>query len=435
MMKSFFYSSFAYYLIRGFFFPISLLPYRAIHVLGKGLGTVVYWFAPSKIKKITYNNLALAKTLDLNEKQIKKIAKESFQNLIINSLEYFRLKGSRYKMNRFVTSYNLEILDKFYEEGQGSICVTGHISNWELCFLKHTQNSPAIAIGKQIKNPKLYNYIQSIRQMHKGKIVEMKNAISDGIKELRKGVAYAMVNDQAYTSSSYSYPFLGARAWTSAAPALMAYKASVPLIPVVTKRLKGGRYEFSLLKAIWPDTSKPLKQEVKRLMDGVLEALESKVKEEPGQWLWQHKRWKQEGYNYIIHEYKADSILIVLPEEESVFNWINEGIWIIEQIYTRSFLTFMIPEKFKNRWKDTKHEVLTYKKFSDITVRDYRFQLIYDFCNQPKIGKHFFKLGAHKLYSLDELIKRKEDFTKQESFSTLLASVLCLSEAHFKAPV
>ena len=130
-----------------------------------------------------------------------------------------------------------------------------------------------------------------------------------------------------------------------------------------------------------------------------------------------------------------DSILIVLPEEESVFNWINEGVWVIEQIYTRSFLTFMIPEKFKSRWKDTNHEVLTYQKFSDIALRDYRFQLIYDFCNQPKIGKHFFKLGAHKIYSLDELISRRENFSKDEDFATFLASVLCLPEARFKVPV
>ncbi len=437
-MKSFAYNSFTYYFLRFIFFPIGLLPYRAIHFLGKTLGTIVYWFAPSKIKKITYNNLALAKTLNLNEKQIKKISKEAFQNLIINSLEYFRLKRSKDKIHHFVKSRNLEAMHKLYEKGQGSICVTGHISNWELCFLESTQKFPATAIGKQIKNPKLYNFILSIREMHKGKIIEMKNAISDGIKSLKGGASFSMVNDQAYTSSSYSYPFFGVRAWTSAAPALMAYKANVPIFPVSTRRLKGGKYEFTLSDPIWPDTTKPLKQEVNRVMDLLMKELESKVREEPGQWLWQHKRWKQEGYNYIIHEYKADSILIVLPENEKIFDWINEGAWTIPQIYTRSFLTFMIPEKFQNKWKLKGHEVLTYSKFKDILIRDYRFQMIYDFCNQPKIGKHFLKLGAHTVYSLENLIERSVGFSQvdlEPRFATFLPNILCLKEARFKVPV
>ena len=435
-MKSLIYNSFAYYLIRILLFPVSLLPYKAIHALGKGLGTIAYFFAPKKRKKITYNNLALAKTLHLSEKQIKRIAKESFQNLIINSLEFFKLKMSRGKIHHFVTAHKLDPLYELYQKGQGAISVTGHISNWELCFLHASQRFPISAIGKHIKNPKLYKFILSVREMHQGKVIDMKNAISDGVRALKSGASFSMVNDQAYTSSSYSYPFFGVRAWTSAAPALMAYRANAPIFAVSTCRLKGGKYEFTLSDPIWPDTTKPLKSEVTRLMDEVMKQLEDAVRKTPGQWLWQHKRWKQEGYNYIIHEYKADSILIVLPEDEKVFNWILEGAWGFEQIYTRSFLTFMIPEKYQDKW-NSKHETITYKNFKDILIRDYRFQLIYDLTNQPKIERHFLKLGAHKTYSLKELIRRSSGFSQVDlspDFATFLSQILCLKEAQFQVP-
>lgn len=436
-MKFLAYSSFFYYLLRFITFPISLLPYRAIHFLGRCLGSLLYLCAPKKIKKITYNNLALAKDLNLSQKEIQRISKESFQNLTINSLEYFRLKRSRHKMNQVVKGKNLDPMYDLLNKGQGVVCVTGHISNWELCFLDHTQKCSGMAIGKQIKNPKLYNFIQSIRQMHGGNIIEMKNAISEGVQQIKKGFFFSMVNDQAYTSSSYSYPFLGARAWTSPAPALIAYKANAPIFSVTTRRLSGGKYEYSLSKPIWPDLTKPLKQEVKRMMDLVLQDFEKEVKENPGQWLWQHKRWKQEGYNYIIHEYKADALLITLPDDPLLFDWINQGLWVIPQIYTRSFLTFIIPQKYQEKFSLKGYETKTYENMNDILIQDYRFQLIYDFYNHQQISDHFLRLGAHKTYSFTDLFSRNKKFDLTQlnkSFEEIFPNIVCLKEAQFIPP-
>lgn len=431
-MKKFIYNSLSYYALRALTFPISLMPIRFIHHLGKVLGTIAYYFAPRKRRKFTFNNLALAKSLNLNETEIKKLAKASFQNLLINGLEYFKLKSCRGKIDTFVTGHNLKPLYDLLNKKQGVICVTGHISNWELCFLDHTQKCYGAAIGKEIKNKKLYKYIQSVRTMHGGEIIEMKKAISFGIKKLKEGAFFSMVNDQAYTSSSYSYPFLGVRAWTSPAPALMAYKANAPLISVTTRRLPKGKYEYFLSDPIWPDLSKPLKSEVKRLMDLVMKDFEKEISQNPGQWLWQHKRWKQEGYNFIKHKYKAESLLIILPKEKQSFDFLNEGLWVFSQIYQRSFLTLLVPEDYKHLVKLDDAEILTYKNGSELLLRDYRFQVIFDLTNNPKIKKHFLKLGAHLYFDLDYLLEMKKSST--EHFSSLLQHTLCLDLATFKAP-
>lgn len=431
-MKKVFYNSISYYALRAITFPVSFMPIWLIHYLGKGLGTLAYYFAPRKRRKFTFNNLALAKSLTLDEKQIKKLAKASFQNLLINGLEYFKLKSCQGKMDRFVKGHNLKPLYDLLDKGQGVICVTGHISNWELCFLDHTQKCFGAAIGKEIKNKKLYEFIQSIRTMHGGEIVEMKKAISYGIKKLKEGAFFSMVNDQAYTSSSYSYPFLGVRAWTSPAPALMAYKANAPLISVTTRRLPYGKYEYFLSDPIWPDLEKPLKSEVKRMMDLVMRDFEKEVTQNPGQWLWQHKRWKQEGYNFIKHKYKAESLLFILPKDKEAFDFVNEGLWVFPQIYQRSFLTFLVPEEHKHLIKVKGVEILTYKKESDLFIKDYRFQIIFDLTNNLKIKKHFLKLGAHLYFDLIYLMKTRK--SEEEPFSSLLQHSLCLELATFKKP-
>lgn len=431
-MKKIVYNSLSYYAIRVITFPISLMPIWLIHRFGKMLGTLAYYVAPKKRRKFTFNNLALAKSLSLDEKEIKKLAKASFQNLLINALEYFKLKSCQGKIDTFVKGHNLKPFYDLINKRRGVICVTGHISNWELCFLDHTQKYSATAIGKEIKNKKLYQFIQSIRTMHGGEIIEMKKAISHGIKKLKEGACFSMVNDQAYTSSSYSYPFLGVRAWTSPAPALMAYKANVPLLTVITRRLPKGRYEYFISDPIWPDVTQPLKSEVKRLMDRVMGDLEKEVIQNPGQWLWQHKRWKQEGYNFIKHKYKAESLLIILPNKKEVFDFLNEGLWVFPQIYQRSFLTFLIPEEYKHLVKVSGIETITYKKTTDLFLNDYRFQIIFDFTNNLKIKTHFLKRGAHLYFDLEYLLKMKK--SKTEAFSSLLQHSLCLELAQFKSP-
>lgn len=206
---------------------------------------------------------------------------------------------------------------------------------------------------------------------------------------------------------------------------------------MTTRRLSGGKYEYSLSKPIWPDLTKPLKQEVKRMMDLVLQDFEKEVKENPGQWLWQHKRWKQEGYNYIIHEYKADALLITLPDDPLLFDWINQGLWVIPQIYTRSFLTFIIPQKYQEKFSLKGYETKTYENMNDILIQDYRFQLIYDFYNHQQISDHFLRLGAHKTYSFTELFSRNKKFDLTQlnkSFEEIFPNIVCLKEAQFIPP-
>ncbi len=421
---------FTYYLVRIVTFPFSLMPYSWIHFIGKRLGSFAYYVTPG-LRKIVFNNLALAKNLSLNEKQIKKIAKGSYQNLIINGLEYFRLHRSRYKIDRFVTGHNLESINRLIRQNQGFIAVTGHIGNWELSFLHHTMRHKAIAVGKSIKNKKLYSFINGIREMHGGKIIEMKQALNYGLKMMRKGTSFSMVNDQASVDSSYSYPFLGTRAWTPFAPALIAYKANAPIVIVTTRRLKGGKYRYDLSDPIWPDRSVPFKKEVTRLMDEVMKGLENHIARYPEQWLWHHRRWKQAGFYRIHNKYKADSLLFVLPREKQKFDLICQGLSVLPKIYRRSFLTFFVPREFTSSFPLPDAEIIPYDKEEDLYIRDYRFQIIFDFIGSKKLGKHFLKLGAHTVYTLEDLLKTAPAIRQPFDMEELFKKSLCLHNTFF----
>lgn len=362
---------------------ISLLPYKAIHALGRFTGwAAFYLYRPFRKKALA--NIAIAYGTTKSEKERKKLAIASFQNVMITMLEFFRLKRSKGRLKEIVTlEENSEVVE-LLEKKQGVIFLTGHQANWEIPFLAVTDKFPGIAIGRPIKNKRLYDYVLSVREMNGGKIVMPKSAIHQGMRALKSGQFLGIVGDQAYPTSPYAYPLFGTRAWTASTPALLAYKTGCPIVVGTTTRTS-GHYHVTGSAPIWPDTSKPIKEEVPRMMDAAMQILETSIKKRPAEWMWVHDRWKQQGIDHVKRKYRFGFILVTLPKNPDPTLFAT-----LRKIYPRSFLTYYAPKGL-----DIPNEtVVTYEKESELFTRDYRFQLVLDYYDSPKLRKHFKNLGA-----------------------------------------
>ena len=231
--------NFVYFLIRILTWPLRFLPGKALHFVGRLFGRLAFHLMHD-YRKRTLSNLALAKDLHIQgTRELKKIAKASFENLAINILEYVRFDRVD-DFSQIIRCVNPSVADELYQKGHGIIFFCGHQSNWETLFLDGTSRMQGIAIGKSIKNKRLYNWILSIRQKKGGRIIAPRNAVKEGLRALRKGVFMGIVGDQGMPDSGYSFPFLGRRAWTSTAPALLSYKTNSPIIVATTSRVNGG---------------------------------------------------------------------------------------------------------------------------------------------------------------------------------------------------
>ena len=419
---------FHYILLRIFTYPLKFLPFWLIHTLGKFLGFLSFYFV-SNFRKRTLSNIALAKDLKFSNKEILKTAKKSFQNLCINLLEY-PLFFYKKNFKKVIVCKNFEKAQKLYDNGTGIIFFCGHQSNWEVLFLDGTTKMRGIAIGKPIKNPYLYNWIISIREKFGGRIIPPRKALKESLRSLRKGIFLGIVGDQSMPDSNYSYPFLGRRAWTSTAPALLAYKTKSPIIVATTKRVLGG-YEITYSEPIWPNFEIPTNVEVPRLMNESLKIFEQSVSKNPEEWMWQHNRYKQQTPENIFKEYRFDSILIILPEEEEKFLKFSKIIKILKKIYFRDFIFIFSPKKYKKKSLIDCEEVFYYKDVSETLVKDYRFKLVFNFTNFTKIQKFYKKLSAFDVLSIDRINKlasNKNIFEKD--FSKKLLKLLCREKAH-----
>ena len=404
-----------YLSIRGLTFPISLLPTCFIHVLGKSLGFLAYHML-THYRKRTLSNLALAKDLNLSEKQLKQTAVRSFQNLAITCLEYGKFSHIK-DTKKILICENPDEAKSIIDSGKGIIFFCGHQANWEVLFLEGTQRMPGVAIGRPIKNHHLYHWVVQMREQYGGTIIHPKQTIKEGFRALKKGKFLGIVGDQGMPESAYAFPFFGRRAWTSIAPALLAYKAKCPIIVATVKRTKNA-YRIFYSSPLWPNLDQPMDQEIQRLMTTSLHLLEEKIRETPEQWLWQHNRWKQETPVNVYYRYRWDSILIILPKDPSSF---SSHLLTFREIYPKAFITVLTPTKVD--LPDA--EILIYEEEKELFLHDYRFKLIFNFSGMEALKKHFLKLSAFEVLNEKDLsLAAAEHLTGSEDLTLILKKAL-----------
>ncbi|MCH9630831.1 MAG: Lipid A biosynthesis lauroyltransferase [Chlamydiia bacterium] len=407
------------------FAPLKLLSHRSIHRVGKILGSLTYYLH-TNFRKKSLSNLSLAKDLDLSEKELKKIAKKSFQSLVTTCLEYPKF-AEEPDISKSITCVNPELADAFIRKKQGIVFFCGHQSNWEVLFLDGTRRMPGVAIGRPIKNLYIYEWIQSIRERFGGNMISPQNAIKEGFKALKRGLFLGIVGDQGMPESGFSCKFLGRLAWTSPSPALLAYKAKCPIMVATTKRIK-GKYYITYSDPIWPNFENTIDTEMPILMTKTLEIFEKSILENPGEWLWQHNRWKQETPRNVYYKYRYDCMLIIMPDDRLEFTKLKDEIKIFKEIYPLAFISLMIPKAFEKDLNLEGVETLYYQSHQDLFKRDYRFKIVYNFSRYIKIKKHFLSLSAMKVVDLNDLRKDASEHLSEKidySFSDIVKRAIC----------
>lgn len=392
------------------------MSFQAIHYIGKCLGRLVYYFH-HKFRKKTLSNLALAADLQLNNNDILCLAKKSFENLVITCLEYEKFSKVTSTKNIIICK-NPELAQDLINKGQGIIFFCGHQANWEALFLDGIQRMPGIAIGRPIKNLYLYEWITSIREKFGGKIISPQNALKEGLKGLKSGKFLGIVGDQGMPESGYFHTFLGQKAWTSPAPALLSYKTKCPIIVATTTRAK-GKYYITYSQPIWPNPLQSIDLDMPRIMNEILKIFEKSIKDCPEQWLWQHNRFKQETPKTVYYRYRYDCILIIFPKEKSHFQAFLPSISLFKQIYPKAFLTFCIPEEYKNLIEKNL-DVIFYSNAKDLYINDYRYKFVINFSGIKSLKRHFLKQAALKVINFNDLKKDAKIHMRSDTHYTLL---------------
>jgi len=227
----------------------------------------------------------------------EEIARGTFKNLGISIVEVCRLyHGKGDVLIDSIEVIGRENLVAAREKHTGLIFIGGHCGNWELMALsfKKLFNENAWAVARHQNNPYLNAIVEKMREGYGNKIIYNKAALRPILAVIKKNGIVGMLADQAVLADhGVLIEFLGRKAWASKAPAVIARKTGVPLVPVFIHR-DGSRCVLTILPEYSPcgDHSEA---GVQRDIQALARYLEAFVCAHPADWYWVHRRWKRAG--------------------------------------------------------------------------------------------------------------------------------------------
>jgi Kdo2-lipid IVA lauroyltransferase/acyltransferase len=270
---------------------IGLMPFQILYLFSDFIRFMLH-------RVISYRQKVILANLkgsfpELSEKEISLIVSDVYRNLAdvtVEGIKAFTMSPSQVKMRHFIN--NPEIIESYLSQGRSIIALPAHINNWEWgslspgLFTKH----PIVAFYKPLSNKYIDRYLKRSRSKFGTTLASILN--TGFIFERNSGipVIYIMAADQSPTNVKRSYwlSFFGRETAFLHGPEKYARMYNFPVVYVDVKRVQRGFYTLDISILADDPSGLPEGEITKRYV----QKLEDVIRENPGSWLWSHKRWK-----------------------------------------------------------------------------------------------------------------------------------------------
>lgn len=257
-------------------------------------GTMARWIGPRiGVSKRARVNLRHAMP-ELDDAAVEKIIADMWENLGRTIAEYAHLEW----LASTESHDHLLIVDEHYTEearafGKGIIFCSGHFSNWEMMpFAVRRLNFKGGEVYRHANNPYVNDWI--VRLRHKCTGLDQIQKGSRGarilLRILNQGDTIAMLVDQKM-NDGVEATFFGQKAMTTSAPASMAVRYGITLIPTYLERVEGTTFRLRFFPPLRANPEAETFGEILRLTQALNDFLEARIRERPHEWLWMHNRW------------------------------------------------------------------------------------------------------------------------------------------------
>jgi KDO2-lipid IV(A) lauroyltransferase len=234
---------------------------------------------------------------DMPETRRQEMARHSMRQLFMLFVEVLFTT----RLVRVETWRNYVDIDNFREtlellmaKNQGLIMLTGHYGNWEILgYVLATLGFESTAVARPLDNPYVSDFVYGVRERKGQKIVDKKGATTEVTAILERGGVVGFVADQNAGSKGMFVDFFGRKASTYKSIGLLAMQYQVPVVVGYARRLN-DRFHFKVASqdVIWPADWKDEPDPLRYITQRYTKAIEEFVREDPGQYLWVHRRWK-----------------------------------------------------------------------------------------------------------------------------------------------
>lgn len=271
---------------------LPLLPLRAAVAVGAAFGRLAYRLGIRR--RVVAENLTRAFP-DWSLSQRRTVARQAYCNVGRFFAECICLQSlAPQTIDAMVDGIDgQEHLDRVGGTGKPFVVVTAHVDNWELMgafFIR--RGFRLCVIAKPLHNPYIEASLAKSRRAVGLEVIYTGEGMKPVTRHLREGGVLAVLADQDARKQGLAVPFFDHPASTAPGPAVIAWLARVPLLPVFPYRVGPSRHRFRFFPPIEFTQGEDRDRALESMTRQHVGALEEFVREHPADYFWFHRRWK-----------------------------------------------------------------------------------------------------------------------------------------------
>ncbi len=218
--------------------------------------------------------------------EINEIIKDVWENLGRTGAEFAMID----RLKDRITIEGEDYLKNAGKDGKPTLYFAAHLGNWETVVMSPILFGVTVnAFYRAPNNPLMFKKFSE--RAHSGELIP-KGA--PGAKRafslLKKGQSLGILVDQKL-NDGIAVPFFGRDAMTGTALAEFALRFDAPMVPIQCIRENGANFRLIFHPPLEVEKTGERKKDVAAIMLRVNTILEGWIRENPGQWLWLHRRW------------------------------------------------------------------------------------------------------------------------------------------------
>ena len=267
---------------------LSHLPFAWQLAIGRVIGRTFRHFAPRR-RSITAVNLSLCFPV-LSAGERERILAEQFDSIGIGVMEMaMSWWASARRLERLAHVEGLQHLQAALDRSKGVILLSAHFTTLEIGGRLLALHTPFHVMYREHKNAAFDRIMKSARIRHFGKAIP-RGDLRGMLRSLQDNMPVWYAPDQDYgREQSIFVPFFGIPAASITATSRLARLSGAAVVPFFQTRLPGTRgYRLTLYPPLENFPGSSTEEDTRRIND----IIEARIREQPGQYLWAHRRFK-----------------------------------------------------------------------------------------------------------------------------------------------
>ena len=257
------------------------------------------WFVNDVVKfrrRVIHENITGVYP-DKTEAERTEMAREMWYHLIMMAIEIAQAPRKIHDTNwrKYVYIRDKVLMTRYLIDYRPLVAVSGHYGNFEIAgYTTGLLGMPSYTIARTLDNPYLDKFINSFRGMN-GQFILPKDGSATMVQEvLESGGILTLLGDQHAGTKGCWVNFLGRPASCHKAVALFTLSGSAPMMVTYCRKTdKPLRFEIGCTGVADPLDMPPELKSVKALTQWYNDRLADAIQDDPNQFWWVHRRWKE----------------------------------------------------------------------------------------------------------------------------------------------